>query len=51
MPTILSAKESQVMLAGADGGAGQPIEGLQAINFKIDLYRQMESTCEGTGAG
>jgi hypothetical protein len=40
MPTILSAKESQVMLAGADGGAGQPIEGLQAINFKIDRGRQ-----------
>ena len=39
MPTILSAKESQVMLAGADGGAGQPIEGLQAINFKIDRGR------------
>jgi hypothetical protein len=40
MPTILSAKESQVLLAGPDGGAGAPIEGLQAISFRINRSRQ-----------
>ena len=40
MPTILSAKESQVLLAGPDGGAGAPIEGLQAISFRVNRSRQ-----------
>lgn len=40
MPTILSAKESQVLLAGPDGDAGAPIEGLQAITYKVDRSRQ-----------
>lgn len=40
MPTILSAKESQVLVAGADEGAGEPIEGLQAISYKVDHSRQ-----------
>lgn len=40
MPTILSAKESQVLLAGPNGGAGAPIEGLQAITYKVDHNRQ-----------
>ena len=35
MPTILSAKESQVLLAGPNGGAGAPIEGLQAITYRL----------------
>ena len=35
MPTILSAKESQVLLSGPTGGAGAPIEGLQAITYRI----------------
>jgi hypothetical protein len=35
MPTILSAKESQVLLAGPTGGAGAPIEGLQAITYRV----------------
>ncbi len=34
MPTILSAKESQVLVAGA------PIEGLQAITYRVDRSRQ-----------
>lgn len=40
MPTILSAKESQVLLAGPGGAAGAPIEGLQAITYKVDRSRQ-----------
>jgi hypothetical protein len=40
MPTILSAKESQVLLAGPNGDAGAPIEGLQAISYKVDRSRQ-----------
>jgi hypothetical protein len=40
MPTILSAKESQVLLAGPEGGAGAPIEGLQAISFRVNRSRQ-----------
>ncbi len=40
MPTILSAKESQVLLAGPNGGAGAPIEGLQAINYRVIRGRQ-----------
>ena len=40
MPTILSAKQSQVLLAGADGGSGAPVEGLQAITYKVDHSRQ-----------
>ena len=39
MPTILSAKESQVLLAGPTGGAGAPIEGLQAITYRVDRSR------------
>jgi hypothetical protein len=39
MPTILSAKESQVLLAGPAGGAGAPIEGLQAITFRVNRSR------------
>jgi hypothetical protein len=35
MPTILSARESQVLLSGASGGAGAPIEGLQAITYRV----------------
>src|SRR5215207_979642 len=35
MPTILSARESQVLLSGPTGGAGAPIEGLQAITYRI----------------
>src|SRR3712207_6494088 len=35
MPTILSARESQVLLAGPTGGAGAPIEGLQAITYRV----------------
>ena len=40
MPTILSAKERQVLLAGPEGGAGAPIEGLQAISFRVNRSRQ-----------
>lgn len=40
MPTILSAKQSQVLLSGPDGDAGAPIEGLQAITYKVDHGRQ-----------
>ncbi len=40
MPTILSAKESQVLLAGPNGGAGEPIEGLQAITYQVDRGRE-----------
>ena len=40
MPTILSAKESRVLVAGPDGGAGEPVEGLQAITYKVDRGRQ-----------
>jgi hypothetical protein len=40
MPTILSAKESQVLLAGPNGGAGAPIEGLQSITFRVNRSRQ-----------
>ena len=40
MSTILSAKESQVLLAGPNGGAGEPIAGLQAINYKVDRGRE-----------
>lgn len=40
MPTILSAKESQVLLAGPDGDAGAPIEGLQSITYTVDRNRQ-----------
>jgi hypothetical protein len=40
MPTILSATESQVLLAGPDGDAGSPIEGLQAISYRVDRSRQ-----------
>ena len=40
MPTILSARQSEVLLAAAEGDAGTPIEGLQAVNFKIDRSRQ-----------
>jgi hypothetical protein len=41
MPTILSAKESQVLLGGA------PIEGLQAITYRVDRSRQ-DITAIGT---
>jgi hypothetical protein len=40
MPTILSANESQVLLAGPNGDAGAPIEGLQAITFRVIRSRQ-----------
>jgi hypothetical protein len=40
MPTILSAKESQVLLAGPNGDAGAPIEGLQAITYRLNRSRQ-----------
>ena len=40
MPTILSAQQSQVLLAGPTGGAGAPIEGLQAITFRVIRSRQ-----------
>ena len=40
MPTILSASESQVLLSGPNGGAGAPIEGLQAITFRVIRSRQ-----------
>ena len=40
MPTILSAKESQVLLSGPDGDAGAPIEGLQAITYQVNRNRQ-----------
>ena len=40
MPTILSAKESQVLLAGPNGDAGAPIEGLQAITYRVNRSRQ-----------
>jgi hypothetical protein len=39
MPTILSARESQVLLAGPTGGAGAPIEGLQAITYRVNRSR------------
>ncbi|HEY1294519.1 MAG TPA: hypothetical protein VGJ60_15690 [Chloroflexota bacterium] len=39
MPTILSARESQVLLTGPAGGAGAPIEGLQAITFRVNRSR------------
>jgi hypothetical protein len=40
MATILSAKESQVLLAGPNGDAGAPIEGLQAISYRVNRSRQ-----------
>jgi hypothetical protein len=40
MATILSAKESQVLLAGPSGDAGAPIEGLQAITYRVNRSRQ-----------
>jgi len=39
MPTILSARESQILLAGPTGGAGAPIEGLQAITYRVNRSR------------
>lgn len=40
MPTVLSAKESQVLLAGPEGDAGAPIEGLRTISYRVNLSRQ-----------
>jgi hypothetical protein len=40
MATILSAKESQVLLAGPGGNAGAPIEGLQSITYRVNRSRQ-----------